>query len=980
MPLDIGRTIKKLRRESGMSQAELAERLGVTNQAVSKWESGRSLPDITIVPALADVFGVTADFLLGGSGEGGSDEVWEIHTDGYVETSLEKRMDIFLKGLEKMPRSGQLLADAINTGFQLARLYRDRGDPLAEDYFKRTESLCSRLLSSSHEPGEINHARLVLAMLYAVFGKSGKAMELVSRFPSYDSAVSSGAVKAAIEQMTGSAAGEIQARLDNLSQVLLYISNEVYALGRACRKLMEADEKEDGHMARERGRYVWTAEFIKPRLAKSGNFTNLVFSGDYVYYIYYEEAGNFLNRFNLRDNENERVDIPDTGGTRLIYLWGREDGTVYALFASDKPGFFRIVKIGEQGGPVGMTKADGELNHRLLSSFAVDSEENIYLAFSDGVEVFDKNGARLCSLGLKEIRGLVRLPDGRIAATAMNIKPVYDFAEFYAVSPVNIKKRDWDEPVYIESMKVPPQNGRGKYLFFCIDHKDDFLGYNSETREFEVLFSCTELNINISQVLAGDASREGVFRIATVSFRSIAEGGAALELAQVSKKPSVPDERITLEYAAWSLNQTARELIAEFNRTNEKYQIHVTQYMEWDENGNVDYTQAARRLAEAMSSDNPPDIADLQFAPVEFLAYRGLLEDLYLYIDSDVELSRTDFVPSLLKAFEVDGRLCCLAPNVAVSTMLGLPGFTGEKFHMTPDDLKALLDKYPGTSAAHNWTKAGALRILFEHSLPDFVNMKTGECSFLDGEFTKLLEIADRHPSEESGKSLYHAVRDGNILMDNAEILSFLQLQYYRDIFGGDPVFRAYPSRGGNGNILTVHQLYGISSKSRHKDVAWRFIRKLVASGMAGGFPLLKGKLEDMMKREMTANYVEKADVPRQVVPDEKGTGGYKLDKDGRIIRFMMGRRRMKEEVSDRMDFTADMVWIYETCPEDCEKTLGLLNESGRVVAGMSDRQLSDIVVNEAGPYFRGEITAEEAAVAIQAKAGDYLRRFFGDT
>lgn len=43
MPLDIGRTIKKLRRESGMSQAELAERLGVTNQAVSKWESGGSL-------------------------------------------------------------------------------------------------------------------------------------------------------------------------------------------------------------------------------------------------------------------------------------------------------------------------------------------------------------------------------------------------------------------------------------------------------------------------------------------------------------------------------------------------------------------------------------------------------------------------------------------------------------------------------------------------------------------------------------------------------------------------------------------------------------------------------------------------------------------------------------------------------------------------------------------------------------------------
>ncbi|MBQ6600480.1 MAG: helix-turn-helix transcriptional regulator [Clostridia bacterium] len=52
---------RKLR---GMSQEELAEKVGVSRQAVSKWETGEALPEITKLKALADLFGVTTDFLL----------------------------------------------------------------------------------------------------------------------------------------------------------------------------------------------------------------------------------------------------------------------------------------------------------------------------------------------------------------------------------------------------------------------------------------------------------------------------------------------------------------------------------------------------------------------------------------------------------------------------------------------------------------------------------------------------------------------------------------------------------------------------------------------------------------------------------------------------------------------------------------------------------------------------------------------------
>lgn len=67
--MDAGKTgayLAALRKARGMTQQEAADQLGVSNKTVSKWENGAGLPDITVLPALAELYGVTADDILAG--------------------------------------------------------------------------------------------------------------------------------------------------------------------------------------------------------------------------------------------------------------------------------------------------------------------------------------------------------------------------------------------------------------------------------------------------------------------------------------------------------------------------------------------------------------------------------------------------------------------------------------------------------------------------------------------------------------------------------------------------------------------------------------------------------------------------------------------------------------------------------------------------------------------------------------------------
>lgn len=105
--MTIGIKIQTLRKQRGMSQEQLAEALGVSRQAVSKWESEQSVPDIDKIIAICDFFGVTTDYILRDAELTQSQpEATEVYTYNNInETEKEDT--------EKRKKSALLLAIAI---------------------------------------------------------------------------------------------------------------------------------------------------------------------------------------------------------------------------------------------------------------------------------------------------------------------------------------------------------------------------------------------------------------------------------------------------------------------------------------------------------------------------------------------------------------------------------------------------------------------------------------------------------------------------------------------------------------------------------------------------------------------------------------------------------------------------------------------------------------------------------------------------
>lgn len=117
----LNENIAFFRKKRGITQEELANALGVTNQAVSKWESGKCAPDIQLLPDIAEYFNISIDELFGLSVN--SDIPTKIQSPKETSSKLDAAIDIASK---KGYISSSILQFKLRVGFDESRkLIRD---------------------------------------------------------------------------------------------------------------------------------------------------------------------------------------------------------------------------------------------------------------------------------------------------------------------------------------------------------------------------------------------------------------------------------------------------------------------------------------------------------------------------------------------------------------------------------------------------------------------------------------------------------------------------------------------------------------------------------------------------------------------------------------------------------------------------------------------------------------------------------------
>ena len=205
MQLNLGQKIRELRKRDGRTQEALAESLGVTSQAISRWEANGGYPDMEMIPAIANYFHVSIDELFGYSSDReekvkrileNADKILEnqgfTFYQGSVSEDMEKSIDMLRNAAEEFPNEPKILlklAESLHMwGYNQhgAKGYCDDDGILNNDveynsknsYWKESLIAYEKVLKANPYPEEREIAICHMIPLYCKMGKFEEAKAL----------------------------------------------------------------------------------------------------------------------------------------------------------------------------------------------------------------------------------------------------------------------------------------------------------------------------------------------------------------------------------------------------------------------------------------------------------------------------------------------------------------------------------------------------------------------------------------------------------------------------------------------------------------------------------------------------------------------------------------------------------------------------------------------------------------------------------
>lgn len=749
------------------------------------------------------------------------------------------------------------------------------------------------------------------------------------------------------------------------------------ACGSKNKELGESTDSVDSNTPGLSGEFVYVPTFYALKGIDEESWVgNAIFRGDNFYYT--------LNKYNPETDYTETklmsMDIGDVSKAESIELpvFEAEDYTKYLSFVElDEEGNLYVVYFlsppYEEGKEIGpddckdiLIKYDKDMNliyqsdlkdmyvdenNAYLSSMVVTQDGKIFASSNNVIYVIDADGTPTKSINTNAnyINRLFSTEDGRVfftqysnMGTGMEMIEV-DTVKYALGATYN------GLPNINGNVKAGPE---GKLLM----PGDKYLyEYDMETGVATPILDWLDSYVTADFLIDYKPLDNGDFMLYYEDWNNNTK-----ELVKLTKtKASEIPEKETIVFATlYDSDQMIQQAILEFNKSNPTYKMIYKSYVdssaEWTEDT---YTNAVTAMNMDLVSDNPPDIIDLSNVNISNLAKKGVLEDLNPYLEKSTVIKREDFVPNVLDGYTFNETLVTIPRSIYVNTLLGKKSLVGDREGCTIEDLMQLSKKYPDSDLMAYSTKETVLYQFLRYNSDAFMDLASGTCSFNSPEFISLLEYANTYDSNaDYTKDLPELIQENEVLLLDLNMMNVQSYQMYHLMMEEEATCIGYPTVDGSlGVYFTGSNMYGITTKSTHKEAAWKLMESVLKYQKDqrmyyGGMSIRVDELEERFKEDMTPTYER----------DENGE--YKKDAEGNLIEYP------KTTWGYGDSWQAE---IYAATQAEIEDVKSLIYAAKPTFE--NDEEIYGIISEEVAAYFKGQKTAKEVADIIQSRVSIFL-------
>ena len=569
-----------------------------------------------------------------------------------------------------------------------------------------------------------------------------------------------------------------------------------------------------------------------------------------------------------------------------------------------------------------------------------DGEGNLWAAHKNALTMIKADGStETVSLPQGFTAGtLCRLGSGGIGVFASRIKG--EAASAYRVSP------DDRDPKPIEGARgwklVSPGDGEADFYYYAESGMEFLLSGGKQVFRFSGGESSPVFDL---AGLGHEGLLRGIFPAGDdfLVLYTTADAAGLLRLIRTE------EEKQVITMARLENNHINSDLIDRFNAEHPEYYLVSRLYGDEEE------------LHLDILAGDRPDLLSGMCVSTEVYAAKGLLEDLYPWLEREPEL-KADLVPSVLKSLETaGGKLTQLCPDYILYTCAALKRYTGDADRWTLADLERICAENPDLTLRGGDRGKVILDVLLCGVLDRFADLENQELHFDSPEFIAFLDFLlemDRRAQSFSGS---HDIGDGDILLcienitsvsggsPSAAVTGYAQAMAQLDLEALR--FVGVPAEGGTGCLIYATSLFSVMAGTGNEEAAWAFLRwtleESVQETMTTYIPIRKSVLEAQLARAREGT-------PETTVTRYKDPAGAAAGTN--LETYTVTTPAVPGLTEEELDLFRDLL----------DRVEGLYQDT-------LIHPCCALIFEECKALFNGQKTAEETAASIQSKMAIYL-------